>query len=182
MNRPEDISDAKLVEQYKLGNRKVLVVLVNRWHKKFRSHAFWYVKDAELAKDVAQESWAVIIDKLPLLRQNDKFGSWGLSIVMRKAIDSYREQHKYRVLDTYSETNLVADEQVNTAFHYDLILKEIKNLPNEQQAVLKLFYLESYKIHQIAEILDIAKGTVKLRLFTAREKLKSILKTNTYER
>lgn len=35
MNRLEDISDAKLVERYKLGDHKVLVILVNRWHKKF---------------------------------------------------------------------------------------------------------------------------------------------------
>ena len=182
MNRPEDISDAKLVEQYKLGDRKVLVILVNRWHKKFCTHAFWYIKDAELAKDVAQEGWAVIIDKLPSLRQNDKFGSWGLSIVMRKAIDCIHEHSKYKRLDVFSETNLIADEPESVSSLHNLILKEIKNLPNEQQAVLKLFYVEEYKINQIAEILSIAKGTVKSRLFTAREKLKSTLKHKNYER
>ena len=42
--------------------------------------------------------------------------------------------------------------------------------------VLKLFYVEGYKIHQISDTLNIATGTVKSRLFTAREKLKTILK------
>ncbi|MGB1269971.1 MAG: RNA polymerase sigma factor [Flavobacteriaceae bacterium] len=181
MNKTEDISDAELVTRYKSGDRKVLVILVNRWHKAFCKQAYWYTKNAELSKDITQDSWTVIIDKLPSLKQPDKFGSWGLSIVMRKAIDSLREQNKYRELDSFSEVNLI-EEEVNTQSCHKFILKEIKNLSNEQQAVLKLFYVEGYKIYQIAEILDIAKGTVKSRLFTAREKLKLILKTNNYER
>lgn len=157
MNKTEDISDAELVIRYKSGDRKVLVILVGRWHKKFYKHAFWYTKNAELSKDITQDSWAVIIDKLPLLKQNDKFGNWGLSIVMRKAIDSLHEQNKYRKLDSFSEVKLIEEEKVNTTSCHKLILKEIKNLPNEQQTVLKLFYLEGYKIHQIAEILSIQK-------------------------
>jgi RNA polymerase sigma-70 factor (ECF subfamily) len=182
MNRLEGISDAKLVERYKLGDHKVLVILVNRWHKKFCTHAFWYIKDAELAKDIVQDSWTVIIDKLPNLRQNNKFGSWGLSIVMRKAIDTYREQKTYKRLDAFCEANLVAEEQIQVSSLHNLILKEVNQLSNEQQIVLRLFYVEGYKVYQIADDLNIAKGTVKSRLFTAREKLKLILKTNTYER
>jgi RNA polymerase sigma-70 factor (ECF subfamily) len=101
---------------------------------------------------------------------------------MRKAIDSLHEQNKYRKLDSFSEVKLIEEEKVNATSCHKLILKEIKNLPNEQQTVLKLFYLEGYKIHQIAEILSIAKGTVKSSLFTAREKLKSTLKHKNYER
>jgi len=176
MNKSKEISDAELVIQYQSGDKKALITLVIRWHKNFCSHAYWYTKDAELSKDIVQESWTVIIDKMKALRKADKFGSWGLSIVTRKAIDSIREQNKYRKLDTYTEANLVEEEQINTSSLHNLVLKEIKALPNEQQIVLKMFYVEGYKINQIAKLLNIAKGTVKSRLFTAREKLKTILK------
>jgi len=182
MNKSKEISDAELVVQYQSGDKEALITLVTRWHKKFCSHAYWYTKEAELSKDIVQESWTVIINKINTLRQADKFGSWGLSIVTRKAIDSIREQNKHRKLDDYTEANLVEEEQVNMAPQHSLVLKEIKGLPNEQQVVLKLFYVEGYKIHQIAELLNIAKGTVKSRLFTAREKLKSILKIRNHER
>ena len=176
MNKSKEISDAELVIQYQSGDKKALIILVARWHKKFCKHAHWYTKDIELSKDIVQESWTVIINKIEILRQADKFGSWGLSIVTRKAIDSIREQNKYRKLDAYTEANLVEEEQINIAPFHNILLKEIKKLPNEQQIVLKLFYVEGYKIHQIATTLSIAKGTVKSRLFTAREKLKTILK------
>lgn len=175
MNKPKEISDAELVLQYQLGNKNALVILVTRWHKKFCKQAYWYTNDAELSKDVVQESWTVIINKMATLKKADKFGSWGLSIVTRKAIDSLREQHKYRKLDAYTEANLVEEEQVNVSSLQKLLLKEIKELPIEQQMVLKLFYVEGYKIHQISDTLNIATGTVKSRLFTAREKLKTIL-------
>lgn len=110
------------------------------------------------------------------LRQAGKFGSWGLSIITRKAIDSLREQNKYQKLDFYTESNLVEEQPVNSAPIHKLVLTKIKSLPKEQQIVLRLFYVEGYKINQIAETLNIAKGTVKSRLFTAREKLKLDLK------
>ena len=176
MNKSKEISDAEFVIQYQSGDKKALITLVTRWHKKFCKHAYWYTKDVELSKDIVQESWTVIIDKMKTLRQADKFGSWGLSIVTRKAIDSLREQNKFQRLDSYTESNLVEEERVGTSNLHKLLLKEIKGLPNEQQIVLKLFYVEGYKIHQIAATLNIATGTVKSRLFTAREKLKTILK------
>ena len=52
----------------------------------------------------------------------------------------------------------------------------IKSLSEEHQNSLKLFYIESYGIMEISEVLQISKGTVKSRLYYAREKLKTILK------
>lgn len=116
------------------------------------------------------------MDKIQTLRQANKFGNWGLNIVTRKAIDSIREQNKYRKLNLDIEANLVEEKQINTSPLHNLVLKEIKGLPNNQQIVLELFYVQGYKLRQIASILNIAIGTVKSRLFMAREKLKTILK------
>ena len=55
-------------------------------------------------------------------------------------------------------------------------MNAIKNLPQNQQIILRLFYLEECSINEISSILKISKGTVKSRLFYAREKLKSIFK------
>lgn len=112
----------------------------------------------------------IIINKIQTLMQADKFGSLGGSIITRKAIDNIREQNKHRKLDLYTEINLVEDEQIKTSSLHDLVLKETKGFPNDQQILLKSFYMEGYNIHQIASVLNIARGTVKSRLFTAREK------------
>jgi RNA polymerase sigma factor (sigma-70 family) len=57
-----------------------------------------------------------------------------------------------------------------------LVQKAILSLPANQQVVLRLFYTEGYSLNEISDILEIAVGTVKSRLFHGREKLKTILK------
>ena len=51
----------------------------------------------------------------------------------------------------------------------------MKNLSETEQQILNLFYIEDCNIREINRILDIPVGTVKSRLFTAREHLKKVL-------
>jgi RNA polymerase sigma factor (sigma-70 family) len=56
------------------------------------------------------------------------------------------------------------------------LLRAIPELTNDQQQVLRLFYTENYALNEISEMLNISVGTVKSKLFHAKEKLKTILK------
>ncbi|MFD1162418.1 RNA polymerase sigma factor [Hwangdonia seohaensis] len=170
--------DAMLVTQYLSGHASALTELVKRWHKLFCEKAFWLVKDADVAKDIAQESWKTIIDKIDKLKDPNSFGSWALRIVYTKAIDYINsnnrtrdnmEHYKYEqdTLDVENET----DEALKKA-----LLKAINNLVEHQQTVIKLFYVEDYSLKEISAILNISVGTAKSRLFHAREKLKDTLK------
>ena len=64
MNKKEQLIDSKLILEYQSGNGKALNMLIKRWHKSFCNKAFWVVKDADLAKDIAQDSWSTIINKI----------------------------------------------------------------------------------------------------------------------
>ena len=57
----------------------------------------------------------------------------------------------------------------------DAVRVALAQLPAEERAILELRYVEEYGIKQIAEVLGIAEGTVKSRLFHAREHLRNIL-------
>ena len=57
----------------------------------------------------------------------------------------------------------------------DEVRTALSKLPGEQQAILEMRYVEGFGIQQIAAVLGIATGTVKSRLFTARELLRNIL-------
>ena len=186
MNKSNNLSDAVLIEKYQKGDSTVLNLLVKKWHLKFCNLAFWIAKDADTAKDIAQESWTIIINKLNSLQDPEKFKSWSISIVNRRAIDwiraSNREQHK--LMKHFNESEKVdsfSDVEDNLSIKKAL-LKSIEKLSLEHQMVIRLFYKESYSLKEISEILKISIGTTKSRLFHAREKLKTILKHNNYER
>ena len=81
MNKKQNPTDRFLISQYMAGNTSMLPILVKRYHKIFCEKAFWITKDKEIAKDIAQESWIAIIDKLQTLKNVDSFKSWAFRIV-----------------------------------------------------------------------------------------------------
>ncbi|WP_299336206.1 sigma-70 family RNA polymerase sigma factor [uncultured Psychroserpens sp.] len=176
-------TDAALVKAYLLGDKSAMAKLVKRWHLTFCQKAFWIVKDPELAKDIAQESWQVIIDKLDKLKDVNSFGAWALRIVCSKSFDALRQQVRKRHKDQELEYSIAEDENTDSGNDDEQLkaslLQAVKALSEQQQMVVKLFYTESYSLKDISKTLDISVGTVKSRLFHAREKLKQILKDKT---
>ena len=178
MFNTSDESDEKLVKRVQAGDSSALPKLVNRWHKEFCNKAYWLTKDRDLSKDIAQDSWKDIIAKINDLKDPQSFKSWAFRIVFSKSFDVLRyNQRKRMELNSYA-TNLTEDEE-ELVDHSDLkkkLIKDINGLPEQQQAVLRLFYVEEYSIREISKLLDISVGTIKSRLFHAREKLKRTIK------
>ena len=92
---------------------------------------------------------------------------------MRKYKKNEEKLHTY-----YENLEVNHDADSNNNSNDDntkIVLNAIKKIPENQQIILRLFYVEEYSILEISNILYISKGTVKSRLFYAREKLKSHL-------
>ncbi|MEW7292771.1 RNA polymerase sigma factor [Aquimarina sp. 2304DJ70-9] len=178
MTTTDKIFDSLLVMQCQSGNRKAMALLVKRWHPRLCKQAYWYTNNIEASKDVVQDSWSKILLKIHNLKDPNSFGSWALTIVTRNAIDWQRKHKKELVnLNSYHKENhrSTIDHDTNELVVVQL-RKSIKELPKTQQIVLNLFYIEEYSIKQISEIMNVSTGTIKSRLFNAREKLKLILK------
>lgn len=170
--------DSELIEQYLSGDKSVLVTLVERWHKIFCEKANWILHDKDLSRDVAQDSWIVIINKINTLKNTNSFKSWALRIVYSKSIDAYKLRSK-RLNDlnlvASEKTHPIQEEEDNTELKIKL-LKCIQNLTKEKQDVIRLFYVEEYSLNEISKFLGIPIGTTKSRLFKAREEIKNELK------
>jgi RNA polymerase sigma-70 factor (ECF subfamily) len=178
MHKKKHISDGELVTQYLAGNQQALTTLVQRFHKTFCNHAYWIVKDAEVSKDIAQDSWKQILDKVATLQNPARFKSWALRIVHSKAIDWTREQSKkvqqkqdYKVTKSIHELPLQDTSELKQQ-----LKKAIAKLSVSQQQVVRLFYIHELSLREISKTLNISVGTAKSRLYHAREHLKKHLK------
>lgn len=172
-------SDKYLIERYLAGNKSALAFLVKKWHKVFCDKAFWILKDKDLAKDVAQESWIIIIKKINTLKKVDSFKSWALRIIYTQSIDAHkRRTREFQDLNKI-EKNVGSEsiEEVGKTVLKKKLLSAIKDLSKEKQDVIRLFYVEEYTLKEISSFLKIPIGTVKSRLFKAREQLKSLIKS-----
>lgn len=172
-------TDAELVEQYQSGDVKALKELVKRWHKTFCNKAYWLTKNADASKDIAQDTWKTIINKLKDLKNPNSFGSWALRIIYSKSFDWLRAQK--RISDKQQDYKHLVDNIEEEIEERELLKQKLKfaigKLSEQQQMVIKLFYTEEYSLKEISETLNISVGTTKSRLFHAREKLKQKLKT-----
>ncbi len=176
--KPQKVFDSFLVLQYQAGHKKALELLVKRHHKRLCRHAYWYIHDLDTSKDIVQDSWRTIVKKLYGLKDPNSFASWSMRIVTRKSLDhikrNSRIKEKLKSYDPITE-NTDAIEDRNRAI--ERLKKAMGTLSDDQRIVLRLFYTEAYSLREISEILGISTGTVKSRLFHAREKLKAILKS-----
>ena len=181
--KKRDSIDGELVLQFQSGNKQALTHLVKRWHKTFCEKAYWLVKDTDVAKDIAQDSWQVIISKINQLKDPYSFSSWASRIVYSKSLDWLKaSKRKQNHLEDYKYEQEVdnLETKENESIKAQL-LKTIKTLPEHQQMVIKLFYVQGYSLKEISSVLNISVGTTKSRLFHTREKLKQILKHRNYE-
>ncbi len=178
----KDPNDNLLIDRYLSGDENALRSLVKKWHLTFCEKAYWILKDKSLSKDVAQDSWISIIRNLNTLKNKDHFKSWALRIVYTKSINAYNKRKMETSFDGTTIGDKVEDSPVeNKQRSHRLLLQTIQKLPKAKQDVIRLFYLEQYSIQEIAGLLGIPKGTVKSRLFAAREHLKDKIKLFKHE-
>lgn len=169
-NRSNKILDELLVLQAQDGDHKSLAILVTRWHKKLVAYSYRQTRDMEASKDLVQEAWQAIIKGIGSLKDPAMFRVWAFRIVHNKAINWIRSQQKQRVMEQelQFEVNNLVDEDPD----FGPIRRAIDKLPNEQKTILTFFYHHNYSMKEISEILNINVGTVKSRLYHARQKVK----------
>ncbi|MEQ9308420.1 MAG: RNA polymerase sigma factor [Balneolaceae bacterium] len=183
-NKVEHILNDYLVAKYQEGDKNSLKILIRQFDPSLRRQIYAQTRDKTSLDDLVQESWYAIILGLETLKIQISFDVWALSIARRKAIDWIRHQQSDRkkAQELYF---IEQSQQISAERELDMILERkakvklaIKKLPQSQRIVLSMFYLENYSVKEISEILEISAGTVKSRLYNAREHLKEIFNPN----
>jgi len=135
------------------------------------------VQDAE---DVLQESFADAFAQMNRFENKSTFGAWLKQIVVHKSINHLKKQRLSLIdLDNAGETIADEDELIddeNVWYTVELIKQTMQDLPDGYRTVLSLYLFEGYDHDEIAEILQVARSTVRTQYIRAKQKLLSLLK------
>lgn len=179
MERNSDqIFDELLVIKCQDQDQKAYALLWKRWQPRILKWSFDFINDADVAKEIAQESWVSIHKGINKLRDPSLFRFWAYKIVQRRSADWIRkEQRKRSSIEEVRHEVVASEEDSSDAVDpVDSMLAAIKTLPEEHQRILRLFYLEKVPVRLLSTMLGLPEGTVKSRLYYAREQLKKKLK------
>jgi len=153
--------DARLVESARLAFRVAFSVLRHR----------------EDAEDVAQEAFARAHRHFKQLRDPERFTSWLVRMVWRLALDRRRGEHRRSLREAEHERvrRSVAADAVAADERAEMLWKAIDSLPDKLRRVVVLASIEGHDVGAVARLLGIPQGTVKSRLFLARQRIKDQL-------
>jgi RNA polymerase sigma-70 factor (ECF subfamily) len=143
------------------------------WPRAYRA-ALVVVGDAAAAEDIAQESFLAAVRALDRFDRGRPFGPWLHRIVVNRSIDWARARTLRRELDMDSapEPAAPAREPAGRAGELAAALSE---LGPEHRAVVVLRYLLEYTPGEIAELLDLPRGTVNSRLRRGLDRLEEAM-------
>jgi RNA polymerase sigma-70 factor (ECF subfamily) len=140
--------------------------------------AYGVVRHREDAEDVAQEALTKAYRNLRMLRHPDRFRAWLVRITWRLAIDHQRSA-KRRGNREWTPTAFASQDASDVLASRERsarLWEAIDALPEKLRLVTVLAGIEEHDIREVGLLLDLPEGTVKSRLFLARQRLRELLK------
>ena len=185
----DNATDKEIIERVKSGEKEAYDLLVLKYQQRVINLISRFVKNHSDALDVSQETFIKSYRALPNFRGDSAFYTWLYRIAVNTAKNHLTVQSRkitksdYDVADieqiegnmslteqTTPESLLVKDELQET------ILKTIENLPEDLKSAIMLREIEGLSYEGIAEVMECPVGTVRSRIFRAREMIDSKIK------
>jgi len=184
-----DQTNLLLIKKALQGDEQAFAQIVERYRNQIYGFIYRMVKDRVEAEDLTQETFIKAYNALGSFNTEYAFSTWLYKIATNNCIDFFRK----RRLKTYSLDNPIQakDGELTRDFpDHDLgpekglisrektlqIQDAIESLPPKYKQAILLRHAKDKSYEEIAEELNIPLGTVKVRIFRAREMLKKKLK------
>jgi RNA polymerase sigma-70 factor (ECF subfamily) len=139
--------------------------------------AFGVLRHHEDAEDVAQDALAKAHRNFHQLRDRERFRGWLVRMTWRMALDRQRANRRRASRETIVDADdaPASDPDVVSRERATRLWDAIDGLPEKLRLVVILAGIEGHNIREVAALLDVPEGTVKSRLFAARNELRAQL-------
>lgn len=175
------IQDHALVVRAQNGDSRAFDALVQRYQKKITQLVYRYVRDVDLALDIAQDVFLKAFCALPKYQQQAAFSTWLYRIAVNDCIDHIRRK-KVRLESSLDELEAMGvspaleeghdvQQAMIDASERRFVRKALSELKPEQMQVLVLKVYQDMTFEEIAGVLEIPVSTIKSRLYKALDQL-----------
>ncbi|MDH3948678.1 MAG: RNA polymerase sigma factor RpoE [Gammaproteobacteria bacterium] len=185
----EQNTDQALVERVQSGDKKAFDLLVLKYQQRIMKVLSRYVRDPSEVQDLAQEAFIKAYRALPNFRGDSAFYTWLYRIAINTAKNFVVAQGRRPPNDDIEATEAEQYDGESALKDYasperealrdeikETVFKAIDELPQDLKTAITLRELEGMSYEEIAETMDCPIGTVRSRIFRAREAIDSQLR------
>ena len=135
--------------------------------------AYGVLRHRQDAEDVAQEAFVKAYRSFRELRDRDRFRAWLVRMTWRLAIDRLRTEKRraVREMTVEPEPGMTTEQLASAQERARRLWAAIDELPEKLRMAIVLASIEGHDVAEVGRLLDIPEGTVKSRLFLARQQL-----------
>ncbi len=169
----DDLEDRELVSRVLTGDRTAFAVLYDRHARLVRAVGYGACHDYDVANDLCQETFLTGFQKLDQLREPEKVGAWLVGIARQVGREwrrsRSRDRHRYgKPPEQIGHDGEMLDES-------EALLRQMAELPEDEQLALHLYYLEEQPANQARSILGLSRSGFYRVLDRARKRLSRAL-------
>lgn len=182
-------ADLALVERVKRGDKAAFDLLVIKYQSRIISLVSRFVRNHSDAQDVTQDAFIKAYRALPNFRGESAFYTWLYRIAVNTAKNYLALQASRRTTDMDADISELEQidgsdtlKDVATPEHLlltgeiqETVIKAIEGLPEDLRTAITLRELDGLSYEEIAEAMDCPIGTVRSRIFRAREAIDKLL-------
>ena len=192
---PERLVDQKLVEKAQRGDKRAFGILVEKYHKKLTRLLSRMVRDQSEIEDIVQDSFVKAYRAINNFRGDSAFYTWlyriGINTAKNHLVSLGRRPKAMNEVEIEDVENFEDGDELrsietpeNTMMTKEIVVTvndTIEGLPDELKEAISLREMDGLSYEEIAELMQCPIGTVRSRIFRAREaiaeKLKPLIET-----
>ncbi len=179
----EELHDESIVRSVLNGEKSSYAILVERYSNYVFTIVSRLVANREEAEDIAQEVFVKAYLSLAGFRGKSKFSTWlysiahttGISHLRKRTVDRIFAEEEQLAVYTDNKAHTVAELPLNHKTMQQIVEHAISKLDTIDAEIITLFYMAGQTVEEVAAITSMETGTVKVRLFRARQKMKDII-------
>lgn len=181
------LTDNEIIESVLKGNDNDYSLLIDRYKDKAFSLLMGIVKNKMDAEEALQDSFIKAYTALGSFRNDSKFSTWlykivyntGLTIISNKKRKIEMEMGSIDDMPFLKEKDSEIYSMTNDAKEY--LIDLVDQLPVRNSLVLILFYLDSFSLKEISEVMNLSIVNTKVLLHRSRNLLRELLLEHNYQ-
>jgi RNA polymerase sigma-70 factor (ECF subfamily) len=167
--------DELLAIRCQLGEPAAFDDLIARWHGPLWAFVRRLTGDDDAAREIVQDVWIRVLRGIPRLRDASKLRAWLFGIARRTLMDRLRDQYARPPAVDVDVEQIAVEAPLEAVDDLAALEHAVERLPIVEREAITLFYLQELSLNEIAETLAVPVGTVKSRLFRARQLLRQAI-------